>query len=488
MTSTVAYLRRSSTKRKLIKIADQRAHISEWATRTGITIATWYADPGVSGSKRAERARPQYVAMLSAIDRGEINRLVVVEPSRLTRGYYDAGDLLDRMERRPELKVVSVPADGDAVEMGHRELHAWLVRAIEESQQIKDRVARHRRRATEAGQWTGGTAPYGYGRGAVNRDGKTVLGWVEDPEQAKIVRRIVEMIIQGVPPQRVAHILNAEEVPPPAAETWSGNTVRVLLRSGRFVGMHSAIATDDRGVKYPERRRELLPSTELYAFPALISLDQWHTVQDRLDEVTLARTQRLDPAAHLLSGYAVCDVCDARLKMHTRRRGDRTYRHIHHPGLSESRRRTSRCIGPCTMSTDDLERYIGRLVLDRLSFMPERVSEAPSQVDLEEVLADIDARRAELGRQLAAHPELGELLAPAAAELAAERQRATAALALADVDRDMARALQMADWTSGNMDRRRAVLSDHVATIKITPGRQSGGAFDPGRVQVVWKD
>lgn len=79
----VAYLRVSTEEQHLGPEA-QRASIAAWAKRTGVTVAAWHTDQGVSGSTEIDD-RPGFRAALRDLDAHNAGWLVVAKRDRLAR-------------------------------------------------------------------------------------------------------------------------------------------------------------------------------------------------------------------------------------------------------------------------------------------------------------------------------------------------------------------------------------------------------------------
>jgi DNA invertase Pin-like site-specific DNA recombinase len=475
----VAYLRRSATRAKLDKIEEQKAHL----ITHGVRVRHWYQDPGVSGSKRADKHRPDYVAMLAELDAGTAIRIYVVEPSRLTRGYFDAGDLLDRMERNPAIRVIHVPADGPMKEYGHRELHRWLEDAIRESQLAKERRAKVVTQKRANGEWIGGQKPYGYRRTLVVRDGKPAWGWEEDPTEGATVRRGATWLAEGIHASEVARKLNREGVPAPQGGPWAGLIVRRVWRTARFVGMHSVPPKDEKGHYRPERRRALLPSTGDYDFPAILDREVWDEVQDRLDAHSTGRVAAKSNV-NLLAGYLRCAECGARLRKVTSNVRGKTYAYWIHPNLEAGASREGGCVGPTSVKAADVEDETLTQVIEHLAFVSSASAVSVDVDAVERELSDARARRSELAATLAKNPALAGTLAEAVSMVEREIAELTAKLTAPASDPRRVRADDLVKFATADVVARRGMLPRWLKVVHVQPIKQGTAPFDPNWITV----
>lgn len=152
---------------------------------------------------------------------------------------------------------------------------------------------------------------YGYVREHDSRT-KQLIGQFPDPDAAPIVRGIFERIARGVPLAAITRELNDAEVPAPRGGTWSQSGVRKVATRLAYIARR-----DYRGTVYT------------VDCVALVSDELFYTVQRILSDPRrnphLKGNTKPGKAVHLLSGVAVCDVCEGPLGAHNRN-GVRVYR------------------------------------------------------------------------------------------------------------------------------------------------------------------
>jgi DNA invertase Pin-like site-specific DNA recombinase len=157
--TAVAYLRVSTEEQHLGPEA-QRASITAWAAREGVTVVAWHTDAGVSGAADVAD-RPALAAALGALRALGAGRLVVAKRDRLARDVYLAA-AIDRAVEGLGARVVS--ADGTA--NGDTPADAFMRTILDAAAQYERALIRGRTKAALAVKRERGEvsnhAPYGW--------------------------------------------------------------------------------------------------------------------------------------------------------------------------------------------------------------------------------------------------------------------------------------------------------------------------------------
>ena len=143
-----------------------------------------YDDGGFTG---ANLERPAFQRLLTDIDAGRIDVVVVHRVDRLSRSLLDFSRVMDHLNQRGVAFVSITQNFNTATAMGRLTLHMLMSFAEFEremiSERTRDKIGASRRR----GMWTGGRLPYGYGV----RDKKLVVNRVE----ALVVREAFDVYL-----------------------------------------------------------------------------------------------------------------------------------------------------------------------------------------------------------------------------------------------------------------------------------------------------
>jgi DNA invertase Pin-like site-specific DNA recombinase len=157
------------------------AYIKSQASQGWRALTQHYDDPAYSGGNLD---RPALKKLLSDIEAGKVDVIVVYKIDRLTRSLSDFAKLVETFDGRSISFVAVTQQFNTTTSMGRLTLNILLSFAQFErelsSERVRDKVAASRRK----GKWTGGTVPLGYDA----RDKKLIVNKVE----AATVRLIFE--------------------------------------------------------------------------------------------------------------------------------------------------------------------------------------------------------------------------------------------------------------------------------------------------------
>ncbi len=160
------------------------AYIASQKSQGWKLVKTRYDDGGLSGGNME---RPALKALLTDIDDGRVDLIVVYKVDRLTRSLADFAKLVEKFDEQ-DVSFVSVTQQfNTSSSMGRLTLNVLLSFAQFErevtAERIRDKIAASRKK----GIWTGGIPPLGYD----NVDRKLVL----NAPEAKVVRQIYSLYL-----------------------------------------------------------------------------------------------------------------------------------------------------------------------------------------------------------------------------------------------------------------------------------------------------
>jgi site-specific DNA recombinase len=235
------YMRVSSEEqrdRETIEI--QREFLQEYCRLYGLEVAQVYADDGVSGSIPLHE-RPEGRRLLEDAKEGKFSTLLVYRLDRLGRSLLVIVDAHDRLQAYGvALKSATEPIDTS--NPSGRLIFQMLASFAEyERETIRERTRAGLHRAYRGGKHFE-AAPYGY-----RTDDRGLLQIV--PEEAKIVRGIIENVAEGSTLYAEAKRLNdlglatpgwryGNSNKRPGAKLWSVVTVSNIVRQLAYSGVH----------------------------------------------------------------------------------------------------------------------------------------------------------------------------------------------------------------------------------------------------------
>ena len=285
------YVRKSRTDDPLLSVEEVLAKhehmIDEWVERNQpeggpIPPGNRYREVG-SGETIANR--PAMKDLLRRIESPKIKAVLVVEPSRLTRGDLEDIGYLVKILRYTKTLVITPQYTYDLTDDRDRELfERELMRGNEYLEYTKRIQLNGRLASVRSGNFIGNTAPYGYKKLAVKEGRRTCHTLEPHPDEAPIVKRIFEMYRDGMGSTKICEQLNNEHVPAPKGGKWSINSLPSMLTNVHYLGKvkwneRKTIRTVEDGAVLTSRPR----AEEFLVFegkhPAIIDVELWDAVQ-----------------------------------------------------------------------------------------------------------------------------------------------------------------------------------------------------------------
>jgi DNA invertase Pin-like site-specific DNA recombinase len=204
----------------------QEAQLRGWAQMTGRTIDAVVVEAGTSGGVPFAK-RPEGSKLLAELKRGDT--VVVAKLDRFSRNLFDCLQTSQEFQRRGVHLFLLDVATGDAVTgNGAGKLYLSMLGAFAEFERdrISERIKATKQRQRQNGEFSGGTAPFGWVYGGNAGDKHRAL--VPVPKQQVVLRRVRRMAAKGLSPHKIAADLHSRGTP------LSHVTIRKVL-AGRSV-------------------------------------------------------------------------------------------------------------------------------------------------------------------------------------------------------------------------------------------------------------
>ncbi|MCM1130408.1 MAG: recombinase family protein [Roseburia sp.] len=184
-------------------ITSQKESLTDYVKRQGWFLHKVYIDDGFSG---VSFDRPAFKDMISDIEKGYLNCIVVKDLSRLGRNYLDSGYYIEKYFPEHNIRFVAVNDSLDTLE-GENDfgpfkniINEWYAKDI--SKKIKFSF----NTKAKQGNLIQGFAPYGYVKA------KDSLDFEIDEEAAKIISYIFKSISNKIPAKEVIDTLKKNKV------------------------------------------------------------------------------------------------------------------------------------------------------------------------------------------------------------------------------------------------------------------------------------
>ena len=186
----------------------------------------------ISGESIADREEIKKV--LSRLEDPYIKGVIVVEPSRLSRGdLADCAKIIDSFRFSKTLVVTPYMTYDLENKMERKFFQDELLRSNEFLEYTKSILWRGRVAAVKRGCFINNVPPYGFKKIKIGKD--HTLEIIED--QAEVVRLVFDLYVKDdLSPQRIAIRLNEMGIPAPLEDEWTRSTVHSMLRNAHYAG------------------------------------------------------------------------------------------------------------------------------------------------------------------------------------------------------------------------------------------------------------
>lgn len=439
------------------------------AGRHGCTIVRHFTDNDIGASTKSRKKRPEYNAMLQAVEAGEVQMILAYSNSRLTRRPLEFEQLIQIHERTGVLIKTMVSGDDDlSTADGRMMARMKAVVDAREAEVTGERVARQHKANRDAGIPVGGARPFGW------RDDKRTL----EPAEAKMMRKLVDLIIAGESLRSATRKLNEAGFKTTLGNVWRYQNFTQYLRNPRLVGLR----TYKKQVVHDEHGSPVVGQWE-----PLLGQDTW----DRL-QLVLARPEvrgripRRESRRYFLTGIVRCATCNGLMYGNARGRsaaGTPQHRYVCDGTDSPN----PHSLGVAGYNLDHL---VGRLVMLKMG-EGANVEAAPKRWDGEARAQEVESLVAQLLDQLGQgkiSPEriFGQV-EKFETELSDLRSQRGQWLART-VGPVVGRQLTSSEWDALDVSVQRGFAERHLEAVYIKPLEAGRKQWDESRVVPVWRD
>lgn len=321
-------------------ITNQKKYLEEYARSQGFKNIRHFTDDGYSG---VDFNRPGFQSLIAAVEAGEVDIVCVKDMSRFGRNYLKVGFYTEIMFPEKGVRFIAINNGVDSANPSENDFTPFL--NIMNEWYAKDTSNKIRaifRSRMQDGKRCSGAIPYGYKRDPEDKNHLLI-----DEEAAKVVRRIFQMIIDGMGTKAIANKLSEEKVLIPSAYLeqsehgqsrnhsyhdpyrWNCTAVAYILEKQEYMG-HTVLGKTICENFKTKKRRKATPD-ELIIFEntheAIVDEEAWHLAQKLRRKTN--RTLANGTYSHRLSGLVYCSDCGKRLSYaspHSQHRADgKTY-------------------------------------------------------------------------------------------------------------------------------------------------------------------
>lgn len=317
-----------------VSIETQKILLEQYCKDHKITDYKFYCDDGCSGTNFD---RPSFKKMLSDIDDGKINLVIVKDLSRFGRNYVEAGMYVQRFT---DSNIRFIAADDNYDSLVNSDDLLFPIKNVVNEMYARD-VSKKTKAAKKAkardGQFIGSKAPFGY---KIDPNDRHHL--IVDEPAAQVVKRIFRLASEGVGYNKMAKIFREEKVLTPIAYfnlnnpdyfksdywrkefDWHVTSIRAILNNEVYLGK----------LVYGKQRNKSMKSKEKVRNPKedWIVVENCHEpiiTQELWDTVHKILNAKHRPAkageVQMFAGLLYCSDCGHCLTYSQKQRKDGSY-------------------------------------------------------------------------------------------------------------------------------------------------------------------
>lgn len=317
-----------------VSIETQKILLEQYCKDHKITDYKFYCDDGCSGTNFD---RPSFKKMLSDIDEGKINLVIVKDLSRFGRNYVEAGMYVQRFT---DSNIRFIAADDNYDSLVNSDDLLFPIKNVVNEMYARD-VSKKTKAAKKAkardGQFIGSKAPFGY---KIDPNDRHHL--IVDEPAAQVVKRIFRLASEGVGYNKMAKIFREEKVLTPIVYfnlnnpdyfksdywrkefDWHVTSIRAILNNEVYLGK----------LVYGKQRNKSMKSKEKVRNPKedWIVVENCHEpiiTQELWDTVHKILNAKHRPAkageVQMFAGLLYCSDCGHCLTYSQKQRKDGSY-------------------------------------------------------------------------------------------------------------------------------------------------------------------
>lgn len=414
---TALYIRLSveDNKKRGHSIDNQKLVLENFlAGRPEFVVYNTYVDNGATGTNFH---RPGFQQMLSDIEAGLIDCVIVKDLSRLGRNSIDTGYYIEQYFRAHQIRFIALTDQFDTADASN--LHGGIMLPLKNmineayALDIGRKIKAQARQAMKDGEYIGARAPYGY-----RKDPENCHKLLIDPEAAEVVFQIFQWAYEHVGLNDIARRLNEQGIQTPShrkratgeithenlvgSGKWQTRTVAKILESEVYTGdlvQGKTKIVDHQQVQADEDNLIIATNTH----EAIISHEVFEAVKAYRRQVCEeSKAHEVDPyTPNIFKGKVFCAHCGGSLhrQRNKRKKGPDVY--LFHC-LTKSRVDKNGCLGVSVTEKDLLAAVVAILqqeltvALGNYSFVLE--AEVKRKKERDDLKAGISAKKQEIDR------------------------------------------------------------------------------------------
>lgn len=265
-------------------------------------------------------ARPVMQQLLTEIEQGSWEGVLVIEIERLARGDTIDQGIVSQAFKYSNTKIITPMKIYDPNNEYDEEYFEFgLFMSRREYKTINRRLQRGRLESIKEGKYLGSIAPYGYKRKKLDKEKGYTLEVVS--EEAEVVKLIFDMYAkQNKGIGLITRYLNSLEIKPRKADVWVIATIQDILKNPIYIGKikwnsrpTSKNVVDGKVIKHRKRNKkeDIILVDGLHE--SIIEEQLFNSVQESLSIKSKTSVTLDKKIKNPLAGLVVCGVCGRKM-------------------------------------------------------------------------------------------------------------------------------------------------------------------------------
>lgn len=304
-------------------VVNQKAMLERYSRENGFTNLRHFTDDGYSGTNFN---RPAWQELMSLVDEGKVDTIIVKDMSRIGRNYLEVGMYTEVKFPNNNIRFIAINNGVDSDNQQDNDFTPFL--NIINEFYVKDtskKIRAVKKNKGESGEYLTSTPPYGYLKDPENPK----KHWIIDEEAAQVVKRIFNLCMEGYGPSQIANILKADKIETPTVHWhkigvnsptkptenpygWHSRTVSGILEKYEYAG---------HMVNFRTRKQSYKNNKKIANPPEMWKVFR-NTHEAIIDEETFERVQELRQnkrrptktgKTNMFSGIAKCADCGSKM-------------------------------------------------------------------------------------------------------------------------------------------------------------------------------
>lgn len=303
-------------------IVNQKAMLERYSRENGFTNLRHFTDDGYSGTNFN---RPAWQELISLVDEGSVETIIVKDMSRIGRNYLEVGMYTEVKFPNNNIRFIAINNGVDSNNQQDNDFAPFL--NIINEFYVKDTSKKIRavmKNKGESGEHLTTNPPYGFMKNPDNPK-----QWIIDEEAAQVVKRIFNLCMEGYGTAQIANILREDKIETPSnywkrngrnypitptsdPYGWDPKTIAGILEKCEYIGHTVNFKTNKLSYKSSKTVKN--------------SPDMWQIFENTheaiVDEETFNRVQELRKnkrrptktgKTNMFSGIAKCADCGSKM-------------------------------------------------------------------------------------------------------------------------------------------------------------------------------